>query len=415
LHDALREVGRNVGTSPGRQRFRRLLVVTQISMAMVLVIGATLLIKSFWHLRNVNPGFNPDHVAVMNLTLPQSKYREWHQISAFYDRLLEQIRSMPGVRSASIAYDQPLASNWIDSFTIAGRPEAEPGQKLSECFRPVGDDYFLSLSIELLKGRPFTKQDDPSHPGVTIINDAFARKYFPNENPLGQQIESSTPSRMSNGPMPTSFEIVGVVRDTKFQGLSADTVPAFYIPAKQFPLSDMVVMARVEGDPLTYSQPLRDAVRSLDRDQPINPITSMETILAEDISQPRFNMLLMGLFGALALVLALIGIYGLLSYAVAQRTQEIGLRMALGAQAQDVLKLVVGQGMRLVVLGVAIGLAAALLLTRVMRSLLFGVTATDAQTFGSTVLIMAAVAFLACMLPALRATKVDPNVALRYE
>ncbi|MEN3333459.1 MAG: hypothetical protein V7641_2824 [Blastocatellia bacterium] len=415
LQEALKEAGRSSGANPSRQRFRRLLVVAQIGMAVVLVIGAGLLIKSFWRLRQVDPGFNPAHVVVMNLTIPPSRYREWHQISGFYTQLHERLQNLPGVRSATIAYDQPLASNWINSFLIEGQPAPAPGQTPVENFRPVGHDYFRTLGIELLKGRHFTAQDDPGHTGAAIINDAFARQYFPNEDPLGHRLQTDTPALMANGPMPTSFEIVGVVRDTKFNGLSAVAAPAFYIPARQFPLADMIVLARVEGDPLNYTQTLRDTVWAIDPDQPVNSIAALEHIVADDIAQPRFNMFLMGLFSALAVMLAAVGIYGLLSYAVTQRTQEIGVRMALGAQRRDIFKLIVGQGLRLTLAGVGIGLAAALLLTRFLSSLLYGLSATDFTTFAFVALLLAAVALIACYLPARRATKVDPMEALRYE
>jgi putative ABC transport system permease protein len=215
--------------------------------------------------------------------------------------------------------------------------------------------------------------------------------------------------------MPTAFEIVGVVRDTKFKGLSAESSPAFYVPAAQFPLSNMVVMARVEGDPLNYAQPLRDAVWGLDRDQPINAITTLEAIVSEDIAQPRFNMLLMGLFGALALLLAAVGVYGLLSYSVAQRTREIGVRIALGAQARDIFRLTVRQGVAPALFGVLLGLAAAFALTRFLSSLLYGMGANDLTTYAFVAALLTAVALVACYIPARRATKVDPMVALRHE
>ena len=413
--ETLKEAGRNTSAGPFRQRFRRLLVVAQVAMAVVLVVGAALLVKSFWRLRQVDPGFNPEHVAVLSLSLPQSKYAEWQKISAFYTQLVERVRGLPGVRSATIAYDNPLTSNWLDSFTIEGRPDPEPGQTPTEGFRPVGHEYFRTVGIELLKGRHFDEHDDPAHPGATIINEAFARKYFPGEDPLGKRLLTETPARMSGGPMPTAFEIVGVVRDTKFKGLSAESSPAFYIPAAQFPLSNMVVMARVEGDPLSYAQSLRDTVWGLDRDQPINAITTLEAIVAEDVAQPRFNMLLMGLFGGLALLLAAVGVYGLLSYSVAQRTREIGVRIALGAQGRDIFRLTVRQGVAPALAGVFVGLAAAFALTRFLSSLLYGMSASDLTTYIFVAALLTAVALLACYLPARRATKVDPMVALRYE
>ena len=415
IRETLKEAGRATGAGPLRQRFRRLLVVAQVAMAVVLVVGSALLVKSFRRLREVDPGFNPEHVAVLSLSLPQSKYAEWQKISDFYTQLVGRVRGMPGVRSATIAYDNPLTSNWLDGFTVEGRPEPSAGQTPSECFRPVGHEYFRTVGIELTKGRHFEEQDDPAHPGATIINEAFARKYFPGEDPLGKRLLTSTPARMSGGPMPTAFEIVGVVRDTKFKGLSAESSPAFYVPARQFPLSNMVVMARVEGDPAAYAQSLRDAVWGLDRDQPINAVTTLDAIVADDIAQPRFNMLLMGLFGLLALLLAAVGVYGLLSYTVAQRTREIGVRIALGAQGRDIFRLTLGQGVAPALAGVLLGLAAAFALTRFLSSLLYGIDAADLSTYAFVAALLTAVALLACYLPARMATKVDPMVALRYE
>jgi putative ABC transport system permease protein len=415
LRETLKEAGRTAGASALRQRFRRLLVVAQVAMAVVLVVGAALLVKSFWRLRQVDPGFRPEHVAVLSLSLPQSKYAEWQKISGFYSQLIERVKGLPGVHSATIAYDNPLTSNWLDSFTVEGRPEPEAGQTPVECFRPVGHEYFRTVGIELLKGRHFTEQDDPAHPGATIINEALARKYFPGEDPLGKRLLTQTPAHMTNGPMPTAFEIVGVVRDTKFKGLNAELSPAFYVPARQFPLSNMVVMARVDGDPAAYAQPLRDAVWSLDRDQPINSITTLDAIVSEDIAQPRFNMLLMGLFGVLALLLAAVGVYGLLSYTVAQRTREIGVRIALGARGRDIFRLTVRQGVAPALAGVCAGLAAAFALTRFLSSLLYETGANDLSTYAFVAALLTAVALLACYLPARRATKVDPMEALRYE
>jgi putative ABC transport system permease protein len=415
LRETINEAGRSTGAAVFRQRFRRVLVVAQVALAVVLVVGAALLVKSFWRLRQVDPGFNPEHVAVLSLSLPQSKYAEWQKISGFYTQLVERVKGMPGVRSATIAYDNPLTSNWLDSFTVEGRPDPEAGQTPVECFRPVGHEYFRTVGIELLKGRHFDERDDPAHPGATIVNESFAGKYFPGEDPLGKRLLTQTPARMSGAPVPTAFEIVGVVRDTKFKGLSAESSPAFYVPAAQFPLSNMVVMARVEGDPLNYAQPLRDAVWGLDRDQPINAITTLEAIVSEDIAQPRFNMLLMGLFGALALLLAAVGVYGLLSYSVAQRTREIGVRIALGAQARDIFRLTLRQGVAPALFGVLVGLALAFALTRFLSSLLYGMGANDLTTYAFVAALLTTVALVACYIPARRATKVDPMVALRHE
>ena len=412
LLDTLKEGGRTSSTA-GRQKLRRMLVVFQVSMAVVLVVGAGLLIKSFRQLQQVDPGFNPDGVLVMDMTLPQSKYSEWHQVNGFYTRLIERINSLPGVRSAVLAYNHPLETTWINGFTIEDRPQSE--EPPVGRFRPISAGYFRAMGIGLLKGREFTDQDDPAHPGVVIVNDTLVRKYFSGEDPLGKRLSIGPPSAIWGETMPASFEIVGVVRDVKFLGLDAEVEPAFYVPTRQSPLFDMNVLVRAEGDLSALVASLRKEVWSLDADQPISQVRTMESILSGNMAQQRFNMLLMGLFGAVALILASVGIYGLLSYTVAQRTHEIGVRMALGAGRRDVLKMVVGQGMGLAIAGVGIGLIVSLALTRLMESLLFGVSATDPLTFAAVSLLLMAVALLACYLPARRATKVDPMVALRYE
>jgi putative ABC transport system permease protein len=261
----------------------------------------------------------------------------------------------------------------------------------------------------------FTSQDDADHPGVVIVNESFVRNYFPNEDPLGRRIRPSPPARIWDNQRLTSFEIVGVVRDVKFDGLAASSEPAYYLPASQSPLGDMTILIHTSNDPKSIVSALRQAVWSIDPNQPISNVNTLEQIVSDSIAQPRLNMLLMMLFGGLALLLSAVGIYGLLSYAVTQRTQEMGIRMALGANVTDVLKLVLKQGMFLALIGVAIGLAGAFALTRLMRGLLFGVTPTDTTIFAGVAVVLTAVALLACYLPARRATKVDPLVALRYE
>ncbi len=412
LLETLKEGGRTSSVA-GRQRLRRMLVVFQVGMAVVLVVGAGLLIKSFRELQRVDPGFNPDGVLVMDMTLPQSKYSEWHEVSGFYTQLLERINNLPGVKSAVLAYNHPLEATWINSFSIEDRPQPEE-QPVGK-FRPVSAGYFRAMGIGLLRGREFTAQDDPDHPGVVIVNETLARRYFSGEEALGKRLGIGPPTAIWGDATPASFEIVGVVRDVKFLGLEAEVDPAFYVPTRQSPLSDMNVLVRTEGDPAALVASMRKEVWSLDSDQPISQVRTMEEIVAINMAQRRFNMLLMGLFGAVALILASVGIYGLLSYTVAQRTHEIGVRMALGASRSDVLKMVVGQGMALAVTGVMMGLIASFALTRLMESLLFGVSATDPLTFAAVSLLLITVALLACYLPARRATKVDPMVALRYE
>jgi len=409
------EQGRRVsGMAPAKQRFRQALVVFQICVAVMLVIGAGLLMKSFWRLRSVDPGFKAANVLSLSVTLPRSKYDSQQKINTFYNDLVERLATLPGVEAASIAYDHPLQSNWIDSFSIEGRPPV-PGESLSANFSPVSIDYFRTVGVSLISGRLFTPQDDPDHPGVTVVNEAFVRRHFPHEKPLGKKLQLNAPARLWNNQKLTSFEIVGIVRDVKSAGLSAAAEPAYYVPAVQGPVVDMTVLIRAKDDPTAMLPALRRTVWSLDSDQPIANIATMEKIVDDSIAQPRLSMTLMGLFGGLALVLAAVGIYGLLSYAVAQRTQEMGIRIALGAQVTDVLGLIMKQGLLLVVAGEVLGLIGSFALTRVIGSLLFGVTPTDTTTFAAVAVVLATVALLACYIPARRATKVDPMVALRTE
>lgn len=413
LHGALEQSGR--GSTPARQRFRQSLVVFQVSMAVMLVIGAGLLIKSFWQLQRVDPGFKAERVLSLGLTLPHSKYEGPQQINGFYNQLLERVAAVPGVQAATISYDNPLEANWVDGFAIEGRPQPRPGEGLSANFNPVGPDYFNTVGAQIISGRAFTPLDDQDHPGVAIVNEAFARQHFPNEQAIGQRIKASPPARIWRNQRFTSFEIVGVVRNLKTSGLNAETDPAYYVPASQAPLQDMTILVRTAGDPVSIVPALRQAVWSIDPNQPVATVKTLEQIVSDSIAQPRLNMTLMGMFGGLALILAAVGIYGLLSYAVTQRTKEMGIRMALGAQVADVLGLVLKQGMLLAFIGEAIGLAGAFALTRLMRGLLFGVTPTDVTIFIAVTGVLTTIALLACYLPARRATKVDPLKALRYE
>ncbi|HET9479555.1 MAG TPA: ABC transporter permease, partial [Pyrinomonadaceae bacterium] len=415
LQTALEQSGRTSGPGAARLRFRQLLVVFQVSVAVMLVVGAGLLVKSFWLLQRVDPGFKAERVVSAGLTLPRTKYAKPTDINNFFNQLLERVSALPGVASATIAYDHPLQSNWVDSFEIEGSVAPADSQSQSANFIPVGPNYFETVRAQIVRGRPFTPQDDADHPGAAIVNEAFVRHYFPNEDPLGRRLRPSPPGRIWENQRLTSFEVVGVVRDVKFDGLAAGSEPAYYLPASQAPLNDMTMLVRTTSDPRTVIPALRQAVWSIDPNQPISNVNTLEQIVSDSIAQPRLNMLLMMLFGGLALLLSAVGIYGLLSYAVTQRTQELGIRMALGANVADVLKLVLRQGMFLALIGEAIGLAGAFALTRLMRGLLFGVTPTDTTIFAAVVVVLSLTALLACYLPARRATKVDPLVALRYE
>jgi putative ABC transport system permease protein len=415
LHSTLEKTGRTLATGANRLRFRQVLVVFQVSIAVMLVIGAGLLIKSFWMLQRVDPGFRADGVLSASLNLPFSKYPEPVQINNFNKQLLDRISTLPGVKTATIAYDPPLQSNWLDSFEIEGRVPSSDSQSTSAHFIPVGPNYFDTVGVQLVAGRKFTTLDDQDHPGVAIVNESFVKHYFPNENALGQRLKPGPPARIWKNQRLTSFEIVGVVRDVKLAGLEAPSEPAYYLPASQAPLQDMTLLVRTTVDPLSLVGAVRGAVLSIDPNQPISNVSTLEKVVDESVAQRRLNMLLMGLFGALAMLLSAVGIYGLLSHAVTQRTHEMGIRMALGAQVSDVLKLVLKQGMMLAVIGEAIGLVGALALTRLIRGLLFGVTPNDVTTFVVVAGVLGIVALMACYLPARRATKVDPLIALRYE
>jgi predicted permease len=413
LQPTLEHGVRTSGPGTG-QRFRQLLVVFQVSMAVMLVIAAGLLIKSFWRLRQVDPGFTSNNVLSAHVTLG-AQYHKAAKTNDFYNQLIERISVLPDVDAVSIAYDHPLESNMVDNFKIEGRTESESGRPASANFQPVSSDYFRTVGMTIISGRPFTQQDDQDHPGVAIVNEAFARQYLPQGKELGQRIQPVQPARIWNNEQLTSFEVVGVVRNVKSAGWNAESEPTYYLPATQAPFQAMTILVRTRNDPATLVSALRNAVQTIDPTQPVTNIRTLDQIISDSIAQSRLNMLLMGLFGGLALILAAVGIYGLLSYAVTERTREIGTRMALGAQVPDVTKLVLKQGMTLALIGEVIGLVGAFALTRVIRGLLFGVAPTDATTFIAVAAVLTSVALLACYFPARRAAKVDPLVALRHE
>ncbi|MEN3329441.1 MAG: hypothetical protein V7638_4248 [Acidobacteriota bacterium] len=413
LQPTLEHGVRTSGPGTG-QRFRQLLVVFQVSMAVMLVIAAGLLIKSFWRLRQVDPGFTSNNVLSAHVTLG-AQYHKAAKTNDFYNQLIERISVLPDVDAVSIAYDHPLESNMVDNFKIEGRTESESGRPASANFQPVSSDYFRTVGMTIISGRPFTQQDDQDHPGVAIVNEAFARQYLPQGKELGQRIQPVQPAPIWNNEQLTSFEVVGVVRNVKSAGWNAESEPTYYLPATQAPFQAMTILVRTRNDPATLVSALRNAVQTIDPTQPVTNIRTLDQIISDSVAQSRLNMLLMGLFGGLALILAAVGIYGLLSYAVTERTREIGTRMALGAQVPDVLKLVLKQGMTLALIGEVIGLVGAFALTRVIRGLLFGVAPTDAMTFIAVAAVLTGVALLACYFPARRAAKVDPLVALRHQ
>lgn len=410
--DALKEGARSVTAGGARQRLRSTFVVVELAVALVLLVGAGLLIKTFWKLRSVEPGFNPDHLITMRVELPETRYKEVATQTRFRKQVLAGMNSQPGVQAAMIS-ELPLSGDSLDhEFLIENRPPIAPGDEPSLESRSVIGDYFKVMQIPLQKGRDFGPQDfDEKAPLVGIANETLVRQYFQNEDPLGKRV------RWASDPEVRWITIVGVVGDVKHFGLDLPELPALYSPYTQInPWKRwMSFAARMQGDAAGTAQALKHEIWKVDSQLPVTRVETMSEVAASSFAARRFNMSLLSLFAGLALVLAAIGIYGVMSNAVTQRTQEIGIRLALGARTTDVLKLIIRNGLSLVIVGVAIGLAGAFALTRLMATLLFGVTPTDGLTIGVVSAVLIGVALLACFIPARRATKVDPLVALRYE
>jgi putative ABC transport system permease protein len=409
LNETLKDAGRG-STDEGRRRLiRGALVVMEVALALVLLVGAGLLIKSFLRLRSVDPGFNPDNALTMGISLPQRKYPEENQKLAFYTQLLEKVAALPGVQAAGAVQVAPLSGDgFVLGFMIEGRPPYPAGDEPSTNYYSVSPGYFKAIGIPLLRGRLFTERDRKDTTRVVIINETMAKRFFPGEDPIGKRIH------VTMGPV-LYREIVGIVGDVKHDGLEEQTGAQTYEPYAQQPFSGMTLIARTAGDPARLSGAIRGEVLKIDKEQPVSNIRTLKDFLSTAVAQQRFSVLLLGIFAAVAMTLACVGIYGVLSYSVTQRRREIGVRMALGAARRDVLRLVIGHAMLLTLTGVAIGLGAAFALTRAMSTLLFGVSATDPTTFGLIALLLVAVALLAALVPARRATKVDPMVALRVE
>jgi putative ABC transport system permease protein len=413
LNETLKEGGRDSAAGSRGNRIRGMLVIAEVAVSLILLIGAGLLINSFLRLRSVDPGFRSDNLLTMKIALAKQKYPDQTQRSAFYTELLRRVEALPGVRAAAVTNWIPLVRQGDSvGVTIEGRPAPEPGKMPIVVTRIISPHYFSTMGIQLLQGRGFdAQQDRADSAGVAVISETMARRFWPGEDPLGKRITPGTPESPDDW-----LTIIGVVKDVRQFELNADPKPQMYLTYTQagfFEPRDLVVSTGVE--PLSLATTVRRTVWEIDKDQPVSNISTMEDVLSESIARQRFSMLLLGIFAALALVLAAVGIYGVMSYSVAQRTREFGIRIALGAQGSDVLKLAVGGGLKLVLVGVLIGLAAAFILTRVMSSLLFGVSATDPTTFITISLVLISVSVLASYIPARRATKVDPMIALRYE
>jgi putative ABC transport system permease protein len=416
LNETLKEGGRDSAAGSRGNRIRGVLVIAEVAVSLILLIGAGLLINSFMRLRQLDPGFRADNLLTMQIVLPELKYPDQARRSVFYTELVSRIEALPGVKSAALANWIPLVRQGDSiGISVEGQPDPAPGQgqRPSVVTRVVSPHYFQTMGIQLLQGRGFVEQDKADAPAVAIVSEAMARRFWPGQDPLGKRI---TPGPATSTSPDDWITVVGVAKDVRQFELVADPKPQMYMSYVQagfFAPRHLVVSTSVE--PLGLAAAVRKTVWEIDKDQPVSNIRTMDEVLSESIARQRFSMLLLGIFAAVALVLAAVGIYGVMSYSVAQRTREIGIRMALGAQRSDVLKLTVGGGLKLVLIGVAIGLTVAFLLTRVMSSLLFGVSATDPTTFIIISLVLIGVALLASYIPARRATKIDPMVALRYE
>ena len=412
LNDSLKEGGRDSAIGKKGNRLRDLLVVGEIAVSFILLIGAGLLINSFLHLRNLDPGFRADHLLTMKVDLSELRYPDGERRSVFFDEVLFRIRALPGVQSVAVAGNLPFTYNG-DSMSIAveGIPDPPPGQWPDVIYRAIGPGYFSTMGIPMIRGRDFTDQDKADSKNVVVISEKTAQHYWPGKDPIGKRLKPGATT--SDVPW---REVIGVVKDVRQNDFIAQPKMQMYFAYRQLKdLAANALIVRTSVEPMSLATSTRDAIWAVDKDQPVANVDTMDHIVSEAIARQRFSMLLLGIFAALALILAAVGIYGVMSYSVAQRIHEIGIRMALGARRTDVLKMIVNQGLKLVSIGMMLGLAAAFLLTRVLQSLLFGISATDPVTFFGISLVLLAVAILASYLPALRATKVDPIIALRAQ
>jgi putative ABC transport system permease protein len=413
LNEGLKESSRGGSDSPRRHRMRALLVVSEVALSLILLVGAGLMIRSFSRLLAVDPGFKADHVLTAFVSLPVSKYPKREEQTAFFDRLLERLRNVPGVSAAGLVTDIPLYGGSSTGFDVEGRPEAAPGTRSMTDYRLINSDYFAAMGIKMLKGRAFSRHDTEAAPGVVIINETLAARYFAGEDPIGRRLDLS-------GDPKDLREIVGVVGDVRNYGVDAEVKPEVYVPFLQSApeylssvVSALTIVVRSAIEPTALAAAVREQVQALDKDQPVSEIRTMEYYLADSMAQRRFNMLLLGVFAGLALVLAAVGIYGVIAYNVTQRTHEMGIRIALGARSGDILRLVFTNAMVTTLTGIVIGLAAAFALTRLLQSLLYQVTATDPFVFATIPILLLVVAGVATYIPARRAMKIDPITALR--
>ena len=406
LNSALKDGGRTAGG--GARKLRHLLVVSEVAFALLLLVCAGLMLKSFVRLQQVAPGFEPEKSLTMEINLVPAKYAKLNDLTSFLQQTLDRIKTQPGVTFAGAAHRLPLQGNSFMGFTVEGRPPASANETPSANYRSITPDYFRAIGSTIVAGRTFTEEEAWQKGGAVIINQTLQRKYWPNEDPVGKRLKRLGP----NGELLT---IVGVAADMKESGLDSETEGGIYLSYITAPAAKMVLVMRTSIEPLSLAAAVSAEIQRGDREQAVSNISTLGRLLNETVAQPRFNAFLLALFALLALLLAAVGIYGVIAYSVSQRRRELGIRMALGAGRNDVLRLVVGQGMKLTGLGLAFGLLASLGATQLLKTLLFGVSVTDPLTYASIIALLAGVAFLACYLPARRAARVDPLVALREQ
>ncbi|HKP73312.1 MAG TPA: FtsX-like permease family protein, partial [Pyrinomonadaceae bacterium] len=417
LNESLKEGGRSGSAGGSRQRVRNVLVVAEVALSLLLLVGAGLLIKSFANLQQTDLGFDPKNVLTLRVPLPEARYKENEKVAQFWDELLHRVRALPGVENAGIARGLPMNGGIESGITVEGQEAASLKDVTTAVNLFAEPGYFRTMGIPLISGRYFTEQDTKDSQPVVMIDEMMVARFFPNTDPLGKRLKIGGAD--NNNPW---MQIVGVFKHIKHYSPDEKGRVEIYTPYMQvnpefFAAANrnLWLAVKTNGDPTALTAAIRNEVLQIDKDQPVSNVGTMEDIVASTVAPQKFATWLLGIFAAAAMVLAAIGIYGVMAYAVTQRTHEIGIRMALGAGQRDVLRMVVGQGMKLALVGVALGLVGAFLLTRLMSSLLFGVSATDPLTYGGVSVLLAAVALFACLIPARKATKVDPMIALRYE